>query len=79
MIPTAEQLLKEGNEGYPLSIIIENLTSEQIIADMIEFAKMHVTKALKAASEKAITEETWGDYHVDKKSILNAYPLENIK
>jgi len=55
---------------------------------MIEFAKMHVEAALKAASEQA-TNET--DYHwngedevpvtgdMDKFSILNAYPLTNIK
>jgi hypothetical protein len=46
---------------------------------MIEFAKLHVEAALKEAAEKAITEEVWGDYYVDKKSILNSYPLTSIK
>ena len=53
---------------------------------MIEFAKMHVEAALKEASEKADTiyvEEdgcATGDYYeVDKDSILNSYPLTNIK
>ena len=57
--------------------------------DLIEFAKMHVLEALKQASENAtvtpidheeISEGSfrpiWG---VDDESILNAYPLENIK
>lgn len=56
---------------------------------MIEFAKLHVTAALKKASEKAtvtpidheeISEGSfrpiWG---VDDDSILNSYPLDNIK
>lgn len=51
---------------------------------MIAFAKIHVEAALKAASEN------WeANYKIDgdigviitvkKESILNAYPLENIK
>lgn len=47
---------------------------------MIEFAKMHVKEALKEASEKATT-DGYGDGYagIDEDSILNAYPLENIK
>jgi hypothetical protein len=55
---------------------------------MIEFAKLHVQEALKAADEKAIV--TVVDYEfelepptpiwgVDSDSILNAYPLDKIK
>lgn len=50
---------------------------------MIEFAKLHVKAALKAASEDA--EGVDGDdYYVpnssiNKQSILQAYPLTNIK
>lgn len=55
---------------------------------MIEFAKLHVQEALKAADEKAKT--TVVDYEfelepptpiwgVDSDSILNAYPLDKIK
>jgi len=62
---------------------------EQDIAWMlIKFAKYHVEKALKEASEnvRARTRkdvdyldmnDDWRE--VDKDSILNAYPLENIK
>ena len=47
---------------------------------MIEFAKIHVKAALKETSEKAEVNVTnYNDYEVDKNSILNAYPLENIK
>ena len=55
---------------------------------MIEFAKMHVEAALKDASEnfKMKIKENVHELHmnddwmeVDKNSILNAYPLENIK
>ena len=53
------------------------------VTDMlIEFAKLHVEQALKEASENADTiyrGDSFGDYIVDKDSILNAYPLENIK
>jgi hypothetical protein len=37
---------------------------------MIEFAKYHVKEALKCAEERCITQAD---------SILNAYPLENIR
>jgi hypothetical protein len=54
---------------------------------LIEFAKIHVEAALKEASEKAKTSEFWegntgSEYCetiVDKESILNSYPLNNIK
>ena len=54
---------------------------------MIEFAKIHVEAALKAASEKArIKSNTQqgnfmfiDDFVVKKESILNSYPLENIE
>lgn len=51
---------------------------------MIEFARLHVKAALKEASEKASTtyseEPLLGEvYNINKDSILNAYPLENIK
>ena len=53
----------------------------------LDFARLHVEAALKAAAENAETETygVWGfegwmdDYRVDKNSILNSYPLDNIK
>ena len=51
---------------------------------MIEFAKFHVTEALKEASEKAKTQKvgnsgSFYDAEIDKDSIINAYSLDNIK
>jgi hypothetical protein len=74
-IPTAEKVFYENHSDIKKA--------------MIEFAKLHVEAALKAASEKAtvtpidheeISEGSfrpiWG---VDDDSILNSYPLDNIK
>ena len=49
---------------------------------MVAFAKIHVTEALKQASEKA--EQKWvkyteNDYEIDTDSILNSYSLDNVK
>lgn len=81
-IPTAEEVL---NRDY-------TSTKENAIKAMIEFAKMHVKLALTQASEdgkisdnsKYMTREEleYGavkKYHIDKSSILNAYPLTEIK
>jgi hypothetical protein len=62
---------------------------------LIEFAKLHVKAALKEASEKAnlyLHNSGWKhssdiktvkchnyDASINKVSVLNAYPLENIK
>lgn len=75
-IPTAAEFFDNGN--------FNNVTDM-----LIEFAKLHVEAALKEASEKAtvtpidheeISEGSfrpiWG---VDNDSILNSYPLDNIK
>jgi hypothetical protein len=46
---------------------------------MIVFAKIHVTEALKEASENAESYVIGGlTSEVDKESILNAYPLDNV-
>ena len=50
---------------------------------MIEFAKLHVKAALKAAAKKAeikTIDEGLGEYDiVNEKSIRNAYPDKRIK
>ena len=47
---------------------------------MIEFAKLHVEAALKEASEKAEWKgHTLAAVEICDYSILDAYPLENIK
>lgn len=71
------------------------ISNSDITTLMINFAKMHVERALQAAAKQAVTKkpekrtESMGyqnvsinDYQFftpDKDSILNAYPLENIK
>ena len=71
-IPTAEE--------YFNSIDVGNFSHY----DLIEFAKIHVTAALKQASEKAFLKFATTDFYddskiVSKNSILKAYPLTNIK
>jgi hypothetical protein len=78
---TAEDFIKdlqteEDEQGHTL------LYKPDVINRMIEFAKLHREAILKEASENADTiyrGDSFGDYIVDKDSILNAYPLENIK
>jgi len=69
--------------------------NDDVYSVMIEFAKLHVDAALKEASEKAnlyLHNSGWKhssdiktvkchnyDASINKDSILNAYPLENIK
>jgi len=70
-------------EDYALSTM-QNADTEDITKAMIEFAKLHVTEALKQASVKGETKKYNygpGGSHIgiERNSILNAYPLENIK
>jgi hypothetical protein len=72
-IPTAEQFLNRDESGV--------FNEVDIAQAMIEFAKLHVKLALKAASENAQTEcDEGGELgFVNKETILDAYPLTNIK
>ena len=90
MIPTAKEFsekiqydLEYHNEGGCQGIELRSLEKY-----LIEFAKLHVTEALKQASEKLtmkikedVQELEMNDdwMEVDKKSILNAYNLDEIK
>lgn len=84
-IPTAEEYTNKALDG------LGRINKEHAIYLMIEFAKLHVIEALKQASEKA-TGTPMYDYgnrykielvrdnvNINEDSILNAYPLENIK
>jgi hypothetical protein len=76
-IPTAKELCEKMHKEEPNSTSWIDF-NEKV---MIEFAKLHVEQALKAAAEskylllKVEVEHT----SVAKKAILNAYPLTNIK
>ena len=79
-IPTAEEFFEQHIQRGV------NNTHSNYLNTAIEFAKLHVTEALKEASENAEikTEEIGGGLNIewkviDKNSILNAYPLENVK
>lgn len=79
-IPTAEEFIinKEVKQGFLLSNSTEEL--KDIINSHIEFAKLHVEAALKEASQNAESYVIGGlTSEVERSSILNAYPLENIK
>jgi len=76
-IPSAEEFWMDKTGNTP---------NQEEFTAMIEFAKLHVEAALKEASEKAsLTDFAWeflqeGAYDaIDKDTILNAYPLDNIK
>jgi hypothetical protein len=68
--PTAEEFAKKHHpmKTYPADWNV-----------MIEFAKLHVQEALKQASENVVSYVFGATTEVDKESILNSYPLENIK
>ena len=79
-IPTAEDFLQDHLEiSHFYDDKTQNMVcfSDDVQKAMIEFAKMHVEAALKAASELEETDGTEG-YKIYPDSILTAYPLENI-
>jgi len=89
-ILTAEELLRQNVEGKKINYDNWIKQVPPIVFEFAkEFAKLHVQEALKQVSEKGQA-NNGGTYHngehlvslsasIDKKSILNAYPLENIK
>lgn len=84
-LPTAEEWLKSI---YNINSSSEVALGGKLLTDkLVEFAKLCVEQALKEASEnaKAYTSSN-GEWvstnvtsYVNKESILNAYPLTNIK
>jgi hypothetical protein len=80
-IPTAEEFIKKNLIDYWEGGKAQ-YTWEDVERAMKEFAKLHVEAALQDASEKSTVirdEEFYTISHVNKNSILNAYPLTNIK
>mgnify|MGYP003603060796 CR=1 FL=1 len=81
---TAETIIEKYQKEFREKGIVFDLTKP-----MIEFARQEVMKALTAASEKAkIEKDTFefgfvgsepNNYSISKSSILNSYPLNNIK
>lgn len=80
-IPTVENKLKELIDfSKPIDISVLQI---MIQLAMIEFAKLHVTAALKTASKldfESITHPEANDYEqAVEMTVLECYPLENIK
>lgn len=85
-IPTAEEMMQSKNGD-------DYTHWEEIHSMMIEFAKLHVEAALKQASENVVMnvevdgvcgqtkyyDYAENDVSIDTDSIINAYPLKNIK
>lgn len=71
---TAKELFGKHFNG----LHYDDISPERIEKYAIEFAKYHVIEALEAAAENVIIEGNKHEYELDKESILNAYPEENI-
>lgn len=82
-IPAAEEFLIASEAYFNQDNAPQNLNAEMLKA----FAKLHVTAALRAAADNAKIdtdpfdedEGSWIFMEINKDSILNAYPLDNIK
>jgi hypothetical protein len=66
-IPAAQEFLNRDESGV--------FNEVDITQAMIEFAKLHVTAALKAAAD----DYSEGSSDIVHESIINSYPLDNIK
>ncbi len=83
-IPTAEEF---AWDKIDFQTALAEMNYQEVYYLMQEFAKFHVEAALKQASEKAkikyeYSGNTGSEYcyeYVDQNSILNSYPLTNIK
>jgi hypothetical protein len=82
---TAEEFLKKLDDASGTTWTESDI---DICKAFIEFAKLHVEAALEAVVENAYLKDYeeyqyGGGYitkqEIDKESILNAYPLDNIK
>ena len=81
-IITAEEFIRKDFDEQRLDI-------KHVEWLLIEFAKLHVQEALETAYQKSVVEEqeiydplngdSWNQYVLKEESILNSYPLENIK
>lgn len=80
-VPTAEEFLKKS-----IDYVLEKDAKQDVVQAMIEFAKLHVEAQrddiLKKVSLTDFAQEflqEGASDAIDEESIINAYPLENIK
>jgi len=84
-IPTAEKFLRQSKSLHDMWDNTRGRgewDEKAIINSHIEFAKLHVEAALKEAEKETVKHisKTILELNMyNKNSILNAYPLENIK
>lgn len=90
-IPTAEEFVEDelkDLQGFKSAGVLDSLGFYDVVEMLNKYAKLHVEAALKAAAKDAkINIERWSHAElpslsfnvIDKNSILNAYPLTNIK
>jgi hypothetical protein len=87
-IITAVQKVPSMDQYFYLQFSYLERENPELLADLkskiLMFTQIHVGKALKTGSEKAIIKKCWSnseghDWWVDSDSIINSYPLENIK
>jgi hypothetical protein len=81
-IPTAKEFLNT-QKNYTENLSVLPLDTSKIIKqNMIEFARLHVEAALKEVLENIPCLSSSTDiasYEEVEETVLNAYPLENIK
>jgi hypothetical protein len=70
-----------ANRFYPEQDHSSVTYNKRLCEQVREIVEFYVTEALEAASENADTihVRNTNDYKIDIDSILNSYPLENIK
>jgi len=78
-IPTAQEWL----ESQQCIRNVEDFYNDVQPVDLIEFAQLHIKAAFKEIYNKHEfyhTSDQWGhERYIDEDSILNSYPLTNIK
>jgi hypothetical protein len=87
IIPTATEFLKDLQHEYEETGEYKMYFAIDIPNKLKEFAKMHVEAALKAVLEKIrlsdevceVLQKHYFEEYINKESILNSYPLDNIK
>lgn len=62
-----------------IKTIKSSIPTSSVREYLIEFTKFHVEAALKEASETLENADISESIGIDKESILNSYPLTNIK
>jgi len=74
---TIEEFLMEN--GCKRDISSSEIWNNVTIHEIRDIISIHTQEALKQASEKVVYGEGYDDDFTTTQSILNAYPLENIK